>query len=239
MANNKSSVKEIMSHLSVETSNTVRLISISSSSSKFTLGTFLSATEKVNVEENHEDLDEGLFSQLRYAHNFQVVTRLQNFICSNQQEEMRRTYLRKRQTISSDGRSIDGKLTLGFLGEYAAAVQVNMLRSISLAKYEDLPDKDARVGVKIARPKPQTERFINLRAEMPNVLFSTEDWNKQANKLTAIEEPTCFNKLKHVDPMVFEDAVDMAKHTATCYGRAVTGVQVSQVTARARGRGRN
>ena len=164
MASNKSSVKEIMAHLSVESSNTARLMSVSSSSSNFMLRTFLSATEKVKVEESHEDLDEGLFSQLRYAHNFQVVTRLQNFISSNQQGEMRRTYLSRRPTISSEGRSIDGKLTPGFLGEYAAAVHVDLLHSLSLAKFEDLPDKKAREGVKISRPKPQTARFINFRA---------------------------------------------------------------------------
>ena len=100
---------------------------------------------------------------------------------------MRRTYLSRRPTVSSEGRSIDGKLTLGFLGKYAAAVQVH---SLSLAKFEDLPDKKAREGVKIACPKPQTASFINLRAEMHNVLFSTEEWNKQSNQLDAIEEPT-------------------------------------------------
>ena len=110
---------------------------------------------------------------------------------------------------------------------------------MSLAKFEDLPDKVAREGVKVSRPKPQTESFIDLRADMPNLLFSTEQWNKEVNKLDAVAKPTCFNRLKHVDPMVFEDAVTMAKHTATCYGSAGTGVQVSQVTARARGRGRN
>ena len=74
---------------------------------------------------------------------------------------------------------------------------------------------------------------------MPNLLFSTDQWNVEVNKLDAVVKPTCFNRLKHVDPMVFEDTVNMAKHTATCYGSAGTGVQVSQVTARARGRGRN
>ena len=113
-----------------------------------------------------------------------------------------------------------------------------MLHSISLAKYEDLPDKDARVGVKIARPKTQTEWFINLRAEVPNVLFSTEDWNKQANKLTAIEEPTCFNKFKHVEPMVFMDSATLRQHTNICYGKVAAGVQVSQSPVIARGRAR-
>ena len=73
---------------------------------------------------------------------------------------------------------------------------------------------------------------------MPNLLFSTEQWDHEQDQ-DAIEKPTCFNRLKHVDPMVFEDAVNLAKHTATCYGRVAAGVQVSQVTAGARGRGRN
>ena len=53
---NKSSVKEMMAHLSVESTNTARLLSISSSSANFTLRTFLSATEKVKVEESKDDV---------------------------------------------------------------------------------------------------------------------------------------------------------------------------------------
>ena len=74
---------------------------------------------------------------------------------------------------------------------------------------------------------------------MPNVLFSTEEWNQQANQLDAIEKPTCFNKLKHVEPMVFEDTATLSQHTAICYDSVATGVQVSQSTAVARGRARN
>ena len=105
MASNKSSVKEILAHLSVETS--ARLMSINPSNTNFKLRTFLSAKETVKVEEKKDDMEAGLFSQLRYAHNFQCVTQLQNFICSNQVGEMRRTYLSKMQTITSEGRSID------------------------------------------------------------------------------------------------------------------------------------
>ena len=52
---------------------------------------------------------------------------------------MKRTFLSRRQTVTSEGRSIDGKLTPGFLGEFAAAVHVDLLHFLSLAKYEDLP----------------------------------------------------------------------------------------------------
>ena len=179
-----------------------------------------------------------MFSQLRHAHNFQVVTKLHNFLKSNQRGEMKRTYLSRRPTVTSEGRSEDGKLTLGFLGEYAAAVMVDMLHSISLAMYEDLPDKTARVGVKIARPKPLTNRFINLRAEMPNMLFSTEDWNKQANRLVAIEEPICFNKHKHEKPMTFKDAFSLKELTADCYDKVTTGTQVQNPRVMGRGRAR-
>ena len=75
----------MLAHLSVENTNTARLLSISSSCNNFTLRSFLSATETVMVEESREDVEEGLFNQLRHAHNFQVVTKLNNFITSNQQ----------------------------------------------------------------------------------------------------------------------------------------------------------
>ena len=154
MATNDSSVKEIMAHLNLESSNAARLMSINSSSSNYMLRTFLSSTETVKVEELKDDMDKGAFSRLRHAFSFQCVTRLQNFICSNQVGEMKRVFLSKRQTVASEGRSIDGKLTPGFLGEFAAAVHMDLLHSLSLAKYEALPDKKAREGFKISRPKP-------------------------------------------------------------------------------------
>ena len=54
----------------------------------------------------------------------------------------------------------------------------------------------------------------------------------------AIVKPTCFNKLKHENPVVFEDEVTMSRHTATCYGSAGSKAQASKSNAKARGRGR-
>jgi hypothetical protein len=93
---------------------------------------------------------------------------------------------------------------------------VNLLHSLSLARYEALPDKKAREGVKISRPKPQAARFINQRALMPNLLFSTDQWNVEVNKLDAVVKPTCFNRIKHDDPVTFEDNTTM--FSKSCYG---------------------
>ena len=79
-----------------------------------------------------------------------------------------------RPTYISEGRSVDGKLTLEFLGEYSAAIMVDLQHSLSGAKFEDLPNREARAGFKIARPKPRTDRFTKLRAELPNCLFSAK-----------------------------------------------------------------
>lgn len=105
MATKDSSVKEIMAQLNMESSNTARLMSINSSSSNFMLRTFLSITETFKVEELKDDMEEGLFSRLRHAFSFQCVTRLQNFVGSNQVGEMKRTFLSRRQTVASEGRS--------------------------------------------------------------------------------------------------------------------------------------
>ena len=48
---------------------------------------------------------------------------------------------------------------------------------------------------------------------MPNILFSLEDWTKQANKLDAVEVPTCFIKHKHPEPKTFKDSVTLREHT--------------------------
>ena len=114
---------------------------------------------------------------------------------------------------------------------------MDLLHSLSLAKYEDLPDKKAREGFKISRPKPQAKKFINLRAEMPNLLFSTEQWNVEVNKLAAVVKPTCFNKLKHENPVTFEDEITMSRHTTTCHGSTGSRAQSNKSYAKARGRG--
>ena len=130
---NRSTMKEMMALLSIKSTYKARLLSISSSNVDYTLRTFLSATETVKVEESKDDVEVGVFGELRHAHTFQVGTKLHNFITSNQQGEMKRTNLNRRPTVTSKGRSEDGKLTLGFLGEYAAAIMVDLQHSLSLA----------------------------------------------------------------------------------------------------------
>ena len=107
--------------------------------------------------------------------------------------------------LAEEGRSIGGYLTPEFLGTYAAAVHVDLQHSLSLVQYEALPHKAARDKLKIFRPKQQVERFINLRANMQNLIFSTYEWNREVNKLPKVVKPTCFNKIKHADPVTFEE----------------------------------
>ena len=225
---NRSTMKEMMAHLSIESTNTARLLSISSSTVDYTLRTFLSSTETVRIDESKDDLEPGIYCELRHAHSFQVVSKLHNFITSNQQGEMQRTILNKKPTYISEGRSVDGKLTLEFLGEYAAAIMVDLEHSLSLAKFEDLPDRDAKAGFKINRPKPRTDRFIKLRAELPNCLFSSEDWTTQANQLKAIGQPTCYNRHKHPQPKTFEDTAALREHTIVCFDTGNAGTSGTQ-----------
>ena len=102
MATNTSSMKEMMAHLNLESSNSARLLSINSSSNNFMLRTFLSSTETVKVQEEKDDMIEGTFSNLRHSFSFQCVTKLQNFICCNQVGEMKRCFLSRRQTVASE-----------------------------------------------------------------------------------------------------------------------------------------
>ena len=141
---------------------------------------------------------------------------------------MKRTVLSKRPTYISEGRSVNGKLTLEFLGEYSAAIMVDLKHSISVAKYEDL-DKEAKKSYKIHRPKPNTDRLTKLRAELPNCLFSAEEWTTQANKLTAISEPTCYNRHKHTKPVTFKDAAAFRDHVAFCFDHGSAGPSGTQV----------
>ena len=80
---NRSTMKQLMAHLSIESTNMARLLSISSSTADYTLRTFLSATETIRIEESKDDLEPGVYCELRHAHSFQVVSKLHNFITSN------------------------------------------------------------------------------------------------------------------------------------------------------------
>ena len=105
---------------------------------------------------------------------------------------------------------------------------VDLQHSLSVAKYEDLPNWEARAGFKIARPKPRTDRFTKLRAELPNCLFSAEDWTSQANKLKAITEPTCYNRHKHTQSVTFKDAAALRDHVAICFDHGNAGPSGTQ-----------
>lgn len=215
--NNDMSLRHLMAHITVEAANCGRLLSINSSSSDYTLRTFISSTESVKVEESQTDVEPGVYAELRHAYSYQVVSKLHNFITSTQQGEPRRTVLNRRPTYSSEGRSVNGKLTLEFLGEYSTAILVDLKHSISVAKFEDL-SKEAKKNYKIHRPKPNITRMTRLRAELPNCLFSAEEWTKAANLLAAITEPTCFNRQQHIQPVVFKDVTAFGNHVAHCFG---------------------
>ena len=84
----------------------------------------------------------------------------------------------------------------------------------------------------------RSSRFIKLRAEMPNILFSSEDWTKQANKLDAVEVPTCFNKHKHSEPKTFKDSATLREHTNICFDKGTTNAEVYNPKSGNRGRAR-
>ena len=73
---------------------------------------------------------------------------------------------------------------------------------------------------------------------MPNILFSSEDWTKQANKLDAVEVPTCFNKHKHPEPKTFKDSATLREHTTICFDKGPTSAEVHTTKSGTRGRGR-
>ena len=98
---NRPTLKQLMAHLSIESTNAARLLSISSSTADYTLRTFLSSTQTVRIDESKDDLEPGFYCELRHAHSFQVVSKLHNFITSNQQGEMQRTILNKKPTLGS------------------------------------------------------------------------------------------------------------------------------------------
>jgi hypothetical protein len=100
-----------------------------------------------------------------------------------------------------------GALTLKTLGEYCAALHVDVLHSLDEARF----------------PQPQVDKLIRLRTPFQNLQTTVQHWNDEI--LNYVDEKTrlCVNFIKHREVQVFKDKAKHERHTTECYGRRPCG----------------
>ena len=93
-------------------------------------------------------------------------------------------------------------LSLKTLGEYCAALHVDVLHSVNELNF----------------PVPKVNKLITMRLGFQNVVSTVQRWNDEILNCVGVKERTCVNAVKHRQPKVFANKAQHEKHTMTCYG---------------------
>jgi hypothetical protein len=181
----------------LESANAARLLCLNSSMADKKLATFISSTETVGMDYNLVCTD-----PIRQALPFTVMTKLRGIPSSTQSAVATKTHLPQKMSWPSGNRSHKGALTLKTLGEYCAALNVDVMHSLDKARF----------------PQPQLAKLIRLRTSFQNLQTTVQHWNDEI--LNCVDEKTrmCVNFVKHRELQVFKDKVKHEKHTTEYYG---------------------
>ena len=139
---NKMPPKQQLALIDIESANVARRLAINSSSPSLALKTFLSATENVGM-----DQDASTDCSLREMVKFQCMTNLRNHTNNLSHGVLKPCHLTSNQRFewfSKERSNPDGSLTLSFISEYSAAVQID---------YPARPEQNCEE--RSARPGPQ------------------------------------------------------------------------------------
>ena len=94
----------------------------------------------------------------------------------------------------------DGSLSVGFLSEYAAAVQVDYAHALSRTIRSDLHAVDPQTKYQVLRPKLTRDGVVAMvkeRSRLQNMNSTESDWNEAVNLITPF---TCINFYTHRSP---------------------------------------
>ena len=105
-------------------------------------------------------------------------------------------------TWPADDRSFKGALSLRTLGEYCAALHVDVLHSVNDLHF----------------PLPKVNKLITLRLRFQNALATVQRWNDEILNCEGVKERTCVNAVKHREPQIFVSKALHEAHTVECYG---------------------
>ena len=181
----------------LECSNAARLMCLNSSTCDKKLGTFISATETVGM-----DYDLACNDPIREAMPFSCMTKMRGIPNITQMTCIVKTHLPYKMTWPSRDRSHKGALSLKTIGEYCAALHVDILHALNETSY----------------PLAKVDKMIKLRAPFQNLLASVQRWNDEIFNCVSDGTRNCVNHTKHRDIMVFHDKDKHERHTIECYG---------------------
>ena len=121
-------------------------------------------------------------------------------------------------------------MSVGFLAEYAAAVQVDYVHALSRTIRSDLHAVDSKTDYQVLRPKLTREGVVAMvreRSRLQNMNTTEADWNEAVNKFIPF---TCINFFTHRSPMTFDTQKAFDTHRKNCVGL------VAGTSGRGRGR---
>ena len=132
---------------------------------------------------------------------FSLITKLRNIPTTCQSPHITKSHLPDKVTWPADDRSHKGALSLKTLGEYCAALHVDVLHSVNEMNF----------------PVPKVNKLITLRLGFQNVVSTVQRWNDEILNCVGVKERTCVNAVKHRQPQVFANKAQHEKHTVVCY----------------------
>ena len=229
---NSMPLKQQMALVEIESANTARRLCINSSSKNNSIKTFLSATEGLGMT-----FDAETDCTLRELTRFPVMTNLKNH-CDNLSHSVLQTcqltYNRKFEWLHKSRSNPDGSLTVGFLSEYAAAVQVDYAHALSRTIRSDYQAVDRKTTYQVQRPRLTREGVVAMvkeRMRLQNMNSSESDWEAAVAEFVPL---TCINFFNHRTPETFETKKAYEKHRMSCHGPVAGGSGVGK----GRGRGK-
>ena len=148
---NQMPLKQQLALVEIEAANTAKRLCVNSSSKNTSIKTFLSATEGIGM-----DLDATTDCALREMTRFPIMTNLKNHTDNSSHGVLKPCQLnlnRKFKWLHESRSNADGSLSVGFLAEYAAAVQVDYVHALSRTIRSDLHTVDSKTDYQVLRPK--------------------------------------------------------------------------------------
>ena len=107
---------------------------------------------------------------------------------------------------------MDGVLSLAFLSDMAACLQVDVAHALSRTIYEN-KTKEERRRYRIDRPAPEFTAMFEARAPLVNTVDGDEKWQVQVNERLPL---WCVNQFKHNRPAIMIDEEKFLAHRDTC-----------------------
>jgi hypothetical protein len=213
----------------MESANAARLLCLNSSTADRKLATFISSTETVGMDYNLICKD-----PIRQALPFSCMTKLRGIPSTTQTACITKTHLPHKMSWPSGDRSHLGALTLKTLGEYCAALHVDVLHALNDTHY----------------PQPQVAKLTQLRTPFQNLQSTVQRWNDEILNCVG-DTRLCVNYVKHREVEIFTNKTAHERHTMACYGHvavksappvAVVNLsledELAEVVGSGRGRGR-